>query len=252
MFRNTQVNQTTNSYGKSMIELCNSSQLRILNGRTIGDFVGKSTYFNYNGVTINDYCICSASFMKMVVNFQVGNVYPLISDHCPITVNIFSKYNHSTPQEILRPKPFNLKWTKIVEEQFISNLNNIDLNYISDKIVSFKQTFLDTSISVDDQSEGLNNIVEVFSGILKNASLCTKFKPKNNLGKQKKTRKPTKLWHDDDCKIKLRHVNSLCLLLNKSSWNKGVRLQVLYEKKQYNKLLRQKYRRFRAKLLNNT
>ena len=41
--------------------------------------------------------------------------------------------------EILRPKPFNLKWTKIVEEQFISNLNNIDLKSISDKIVSFKQ-----------------------------------------------------------------------------------------------------------------
>jgi hypothetical protein len=46
-------------------------------------------------------------------------------------------------------------------------------------------------------------------------------------------------------------VNSLCRLLNKSPWNKGLRLQVLYEKKQYNKLLRQKYRRFRAKLLNN-
>jgi hypothetical protein len=82
-------------------------------------------------------------------------------------VNIFSKYKHSTPQEILRPKPFNLKWTKIVEEQFISNLNNIDLNSISDKIVSFKQKSLDCSISVDDQSEDLNNIVENFTGILK-------------------------------------------------------------------------------------
>ncbi len=40
---NTQVNQTTNSYGKSIIELCNSSQLRILNGRTIGDSVGEAT-----------------------------------------------------------------------------------------------------------------------------------------------------------------------------------------------------------------
>jgi hypothetical protein len=82
-------------------------------------------------------------------------------------VKIFSKYKHSTPQEILRPKPFNLKWTKIVEEQFISNLNNIDLNSISDKIVSFKQKSLDCSISVDDQSEDLNNIVENFTGILK-------------------------------------------------------------------------------------
>jgi hypothetical protein len=35
----------------------------------------------------------------------------------------------------------------------------------------------------------LNNIVENFSGILKNAALCTKFKPQNNWGKQKKKRK---------------------------------------------------------------
>jgi hypothetical protein len=42
------------------------------------------------------------------------------------------------------------------------------------------QKSLDTSISVDDQSEDLNNIVENFSGILKNAALCTKFKPQNN------------------------------------------------------------------------
>ena len=96
----------------------------------------------------------------------------------------------------------------------------------------------------------MNNIVEKFSGILKNAALCTKFKPKNSLGKQKKKRKPNKLWHDDERKLKLRHANSLCRLLSKSPWNKGLRLQVIYEKKQYNKLLRQKYRRFRAKLLN--
>jgi hypothetical protein len=51
------------TYGKNILELCIGSQLRILNGRTIGDSSGKATYFNYNGVTINDYCLCSSSFM---------------------------------------------------------------------------------------------------------------------------------------------------------------------------------------------
>ena len=32
-------------------------QLKILNGRTIGDSVGKITY-NYIGASIDDYCIC--------------------------------------------------------------------------------------------------------------------------------------------------------------------------------------------------
>ena len=91
VLRNTQIPQTTNSYGKSLLEICTSSQLRILNSRTIGDSVGKVTYHNYNGTTINDYYICSASFLNNILNFQVGYFSPTMSDHCPITVNCFHK-----------------------------------------------------------------------------------------------------------------------------------------------------------------
>jgi hypothetical protein len=52
-----------------------------LNGRTLGDSVGKATYFNYSGVTINDYCICSASFLKNITSFQVGDFDRNLSDH---------------------------------------------------------------------------------------------------------------------------------------------------------------------------
>lgn len=81
VLRNIQIPQTTNSYGKSLLEICTSSQLRILNGRTIGDSVGKATYHNYNGTTITDYCICSASFLNNILNFQVGDFSPTMSDH---------------------------------------------------------------------------------------------------------------------------------------------------------------------------
>lgn len=43
--RNTEIPQTTNSYGKSVIELCIEAQLRILNGRTLGDSKGQFTFF---------------------------------------------------------------------------------------------------------------------------------------------------------------------------------------------------------------
>jgi hypothetical protein len=90
VLRNTQVHQNTNNYGKSIIELCSDSQLRILNGRTLGDSVGKATYFNYSGVIINDYCICSASFLKNITSFHVGDFDPNLSNHCPITVKIMN------------------------------------------------------------------------------------------------------------------------------------------------------------------
>jgi hypothetical protein len=56
--------QNINGYGKCVLELCNDSQLRILNGRTLGDTAGKATFFNHNGVSIDDYCICSSSFLS--------------------------------------------------------------------------------------------------------------------------------------------------------------------------------------------
>lgn len=46
--RNTEINQNTNEYGKQILELCNEAQLRILNGRTIGDSKGKVTLYRYN------------------------------------------------------------------------------------------------------------------------------------------------------------------------------------------------------------
>lgn len=119
IFRNTQVPQKTNSYGKNIIDLCIGNQLRILNGRTIGDSVGKATYFNYNGVSINDYCLCSASFLRNVLNFTVGDFIPSTSDHCPITVKFFSDIQGKTSESLQRPKPFKVKWTKLAEEQFI-------------------------------------------------------------------------------------------------------------------------------------
>ena len=62
-----------------------------------------------------------------------------------------------------------------------------------------------------------------------------------HLHHQKKKRKHNKVWHDDECKIKLRHLKRLGRILTKSPWNKNLRLKVLYEKKQYNKILRKNY-----------
>lgn len=62
----------------------NEAQLRILNGRTIGDSVCRITYHNYIGASIDDYCICNSSFLQNIVSFNVGDFEPTFSDHCPL------------------------------------------------------------------------------------------------------------------------------------------------------------------------
>ena len=237
LFRNTKTQQTTNTYGKNILELCIGSQLRILNGRTIGDSSGKATYFNYNGVTINDYYLCSSSFIENVTNFKVGDFIPNLSDHCPITINILSKFQSSYEENILRPRPVRLKWSKLAEEQFIFHLHNSDF---TDKVNTCKEKIHLHNVHVSslmDISSDVNDIVEKCSCLIKNASfgVSVRLNPRVH---QKKKRKHNKVWHDNECKIKLRHVKSLGRILIKSPWNKNLRLKVLYEKRQYNKILR--------------
>ena len=51
-FRNTELQQVTNAYGRNILDLCIACQLRILNCRTIGDSRGKMTYHGYNGSSV--------------------------------------------------------------------------------------------------------------------------------------------------------------------------------------------------------
>ena len=61
----------------------------------LGILLEKQHFFNLNGVSIDDYCICSSSFLSNIVNFQVDEFIPNLSDHCPITVNVLSQYSEN-------------------------------------------------------------------------------------------------------------------------------------------------------------
>ena len=53
-FRNTK-DKTCSTLGKYLSELCLTHNLKLLNGRTIGDLTGKYTCYKYNGNSIVDY-----------------------------------------------------------------------------------------------------------------------------------------------------------------------------------------------------
>ena len=50
---------SVNSFGRELIDLCISSNLIVVNGRTLGDFAGRYTCFTYNGSSTVDYILVS-------------------------------------------------------------------------------------------------------------------------------------------------------------------------------------------------
>ena len=60
--RNSQ-DRTLDDRGRHIIDICITSQMRILNGRTLGDSFGKFTSHQYNGSTVIDYAICTENML---------------------------------------------------------------------------------------------------------------------------------------------------------------------------------------------
>ena len=61
----------TNEYGKQLLSLCQEYQLRILNGRTLGDLNGKLTCFKWNGCSAVDYGIVHRDLWNRIEFFKV-------------------------------------------------------------------------------------------------------------------------------------------------------------------------------------
>ena len=73
-----------NNYGNSLIDICKGLNLRILNGRTLGDSTGKFTCFHYNGQSTIDYIIASENLMQAITTMQVSSPTHL-SDHAHVS-----------------------------------------------------------------------------------------------------------------------------------------------------------------------
>ena len=88
-----------NEYGRTLIDLCITHDLLIVNGRTTGDPKAACTYYTHNGSSLDDYVLCSKSMIDRI-DLKVEDINPL-SDHCTVTtkisLNILTVHTHNTP-----------------------------------------------------------------------------------------------------------------------------------------------------------
>ena len=88
-----------NKFGNSLIELTRKANLKILNGRTLGDSGGAPTSFHYNGNSVVDYGIAGESY------FMVSPTSNSISDHADIQMHLeILNNNHNSSKKHNIPK----------------------------------------------------------------------------------------------------------------------------------------------------
>lgn len=171
------------------LDICIGLQLRILNGRTLGDSSGKPTFYGFHGTSLDDYCICSASMMKDVINFKVHGYNPHLSDHCKISVRIQSRFTFHEQQQ-LRAAPQNVKWSEAQENKFLRNLDNERIKVICSEIDKLEQNY--------SSENKFQTLFSEYSDMLHKAAFG--INPPSN--KKRRKRKAKKPWYDFDCGAK--------------------------------------------------
>ena len=86
--RNSEDMKLVNKRGKEFLDICRINDLTVANGRTLGDLFGKYTCHQKLGSSVVDYLMTPTKTLQNLLEFRVGDLHPLLSDHCPIVANI--------------------------------------------------------------------------------------------------------------------------------------------------------------------
>jgi hypothetical protein len=202
------------SRGRQLIDLCIASGIRLLNGRSFGDHLGKYTCYKYNGNSVVDYCMVQAEFIPQVLYFHVNDVIPTLSDHSLIAACFLADYTVNKEHTNLKPFPPSYKWTELSAQCFTDAL-------ATPNIAKQIGQYMDSNFN--DQ---VNTAAAKFDEIIVNAA-------KLSLKKKKAgppSRQTNKKWYDFELKE-----------LNKRLVNKGK----LYATHPNDPIIRGNYYKFR-------
>lgn len=139
--RNNKDSDFSNTYGVSLMELCCTFNVHLLNGRLFNDQDGNFTCFANNGTSVVDYMIASTALFPKFSNFGVASFD--ISDHLPIycSLTLGIRPNTETLNETQRTEIHaweRYKWNPEIKDTFLlsfrENFRNFEDNFGIDEI----------------------------------------------------------------------------------------------------------------------
>ena len=147
--------------GRTLLDLCISSQLGILNmlnGRMLDDPLGKVTYHGPLGSSVIDYVIASENIYENILYFKVHDFKRAFSDHCKISFKLLASYNVSeqlADSTYAMPESLPFKARDITKYQSAFNLPPI-----KEKVTNFLNEDWDkTQEGVERATTQLNEII---------------------------------------------------------------------------------------------
>ena len=235
-----------NERGNDLIDLCVSSRMRILNGRTIGDTFGYFTCHKWNGSSVVDYAIVSENLLDYVSYFKVNQTLGDMSDHCCISFKIQASFSNlnliaSSINEEIVSYPIKFKWHENAIPMLQSAMTS---QVLQDEIKNFCERQFDlTEQSIDEATEAIGQIYKIAAEkSLKPRATCNQ--KKNNKQKNKKP------WYDKSLVRLKRSVQNCGKKLLKQPNNADYRRNYFMLLKIYRKSCKNQERKYRQQIIN--
>lgn len=231
--------ENINSYGKKLIDLCLSTDLKIANGRTIGDLYGNFTCHSYNGSSLVDYILVQTRLFVKIQFLKVHSISHL-SDHCPLSfsISLQNEIKNDSITKDLNQFPIKYMWESSSTEKYQEAIQSAA---IRSKITQYLHMSYDT----DDAVQGLNDII--YNAADMSLKTCSNILVSR---KQRPKKKTNEKWFDKPCYIMKREFQGMSKLLVKHPRDPYVRARFFQLKKEYKKIIKLKRRSYKEALLN--
>ena len=224
----TSQDHTINTFGRSLLSLCVSFDLTIVNGNIIGDNPGGYTFLSANGNSVVDYYIISNELLHICQYLRI--IASPLSPHMCVEMDLETTNVDDTLTSEISLGQKRIEWDERSSELFYNNLRT---RLVSSDIMGQIQN-PNVDIDVDLATDGLTEC------LMEAADFMSKVISPN---KSNSLKSP---WFDKECAIAKRKLNSL---LHKYTRSLSIsdRRQFILGRNKYKYLIRTKKKEYRSK-----
>lgn len=204
-----------------------NNELKILNGRTLGDSLGRTTCHKWNGSSTVDYFLASSWVRDSINTLRVLSLNSY-SDHCPLVLNMTTHKHFTSNFQLpdLFAMPARFKWdSNTSPNEFRSALNSPEIKSKLNDIMSN---------DFPHNAESNNQITQALTSCLQTAAELS-------VKQAKKPKKlPHKRWFDRDCILSKRNLNRLACRISRNINNNLLRKTYFTERNKHSRLIKTK------------
>ena len=229
-----------NAFKKLFLDTILYNQLTILNGRTLGDYVGDYTCIKWNGSSVVDYFAVSPGLKNKVCHLNVLE-FTEFSDHKPLMLQITIQHRKNLLESIDKKSnraPNRYKFPATSAITFVSEQHNEPIRKLAEQIEASSYT-INHEGSVKFNADFTNLLYKISDLALE------KTKP------PKKTKNNYKPWFSMSCRIAKRSLNKSARIVSKFPNSEYLRKKYYSVKKSYKKLIKLNKRSYFRKLNKN-